>query len=403
MAPHLLAGCARADITPEPGSLMACFPRGSNREPRRAEGAHDPLQAKAVVFSDGHSTVAICSCDLAIIREIDVRRIRELVGRSIPELGGTNLIVAASHTHSSPETAYLFGNTPDDPWVLEMDRDIAEAVIRAHGSRQPVTAKLGKAEAHLSHNRRVIGADGRANMVREYRDGETTGPYDPELILLRLDSTSGPAIAILYNYTAHALTVGPGNLLYTADYPGLVSEALETEFPGTTALFLNGAAGNTHPRKCMRPDFVALEEIGEQLGKQTLAAAQACQTVDDCSLRLASDTMTFVNRVDSSKTVTIELSCLAIGPVLLAFVPGEVFVELQLAFKRQLAPRTALLVGYANGWDGYIPTRDAYESGGYGVDLCTTDPAEYSRTALPPGAGEAILERLLMLGHAAVR
>jgi hypothetical protein len=49
----LQAGTATIDITPPPGSLMACFPRAPNREPRRAKGAHDPLQAKVLVLRDG--------------------------------------------------------------------------------------------------------------------------------------------------------------------------------------------------------------------------------------------------------------------------------------------------------------------------------------------------------------
>lgn len=71
------------DITPEAGSLMACFPQGPEHKSRRSKGIHDPLKAKAVVLSDKQETICLCSCDLTMIQRIDVERIRKLVSRQI--------------------------------------------------------------------------------------------------------------------------------------------------------------------------------------------------------------------------------------------------------------------------------------------------------------------------------
>ena len=190
--------------------------------------------------------------------------------------------------------------------------------------------------------------------------------------------------------------------LYTADYPGRAGAEIEAAFPGCAALFLNGAAGNIHPRKCMRADFTAMEMIGQALGRAVVDLADAAVELADPRLRWCSDVLTFENRVDPALQVDVELSCLALGPVVLGFVPGEVFVEFQLEFRRNAAPAHGIFVGYANGWPGYIPTLAAYPEGGYGVDLCTTDPPEYSRTSLPPGAGETILERLVEMAQRVV-
>ena len=64
-----------------------------------------------------------------------------------------------------------------------------------------------------------------------------------------------------------------------------------------------------------------------------------------------------------------------------------------------LAPRPAFLIGYANGWPGYIPTEATYEEGGYSVDVFGSDPPALSRTALPRGAGEHILENLIDMAN----
>ena len=80
----LTLGVATADITPPPGAMMACFPRGG--KPRRARGADDRLQAKALVLADDAQAVAICACDLTALRDVDVARIRKAVAARAPHL-----------------------------------------------------------------------------------------------------------------------------------------------------------------------------------------------------------------------------------------------------------------------------------------------------------------------------
>src|SRR5262245_11277136 len=99
------AGAASRDITPRPGSLMAAFPTLPGRIPRRATGAHDPCLATALVLGDGQRTVAVCSIDVALINACDVAFIRQLVAARVPRLAADQVVIAATHTHSSPETS----------------------------------------------------------------------------------------------------------------------------------------------------------------------------------------------------------------------------------------------------------------------------------------------------------
>ncbi len=62
-----------------------------------------------------------------------------------------------------------------------------------------------------------------------------------------------------------------------------------------------------------------------------------------------------------------------------------------------------MIVGYANGYAGYIPPEEAFRWGGYGVDFYPGDPPEYGRTALPKGAGERIFGELLALARTELR
>jgi hypothetical protein len=66
-------------------------------------------------------------------------------------------------------------------------------------------------------------------------------------------------------------------------------------------------------------------------------------------------------------------------------IPGEPFVELGLALKRSPHYPHTFVVGYCNDLIGYIPTRAAYDEGGYEVDTAR----------IAAGAGEEIVEAAL--------
>jgi hypothetical protein len=397
----LRIGTAEAEFTPPAGSLMGCFPHRPEIRARRAEGAHDPLRARAIVMSDGAGAIAFCSCDVTLFQAPDVRRIRAEVALRVPALAGPRTILAATHTHSSYETTYLVGNTPGDPRIAQMDGRIADTIVRAHGALRPAKLAIGRAHAELSHNRRVRGADGRMRMVFDYDPEVTTGPADPDVPVLRFTDPDGAVLSVVYNFAAHALTVGPTSCLYTADFPGVTSELIESVHPEAMALFLNGAAGNQHPRKSMKEGFEATKKVGDALAEKVLAAVESAAPAAEPRLGVATDVISLPHRLDPERRVEVEISVVRLGPVVAAIVPGEPFVEFQLRFKEAVSPEVGLMVGYANGFAGYIPTEAAFDEGGYGVDAYGGDPHEFGRTVLPRGAGEAILDRLSALAEEA--
>lgn len=81
-----------------------------------------------------------------------------------------------------------------------------------------------------------------------------------------------------------------------------------------------------------------------------------------------------------------ELQAIAVGDVILAAVPGELFTELGLEIKRRSWSKRVVIVTLANGSIGYIPTKEAYEEGGY-----------ETKSPLKPGVGELIVDRMVTL------
>lgn len=81
-----------------------------------------------------------------------------------------------------------------------------------------------------------------------------------------------------------------------------------------------------------------------------------------------------------------EVQALAIGENLAVVgLPGEIFAELGLAVRQRSPFRHTLVLGLANEAIGYVPTRRAFDEGGY-------EPAS---SRLQPGGGERLVDEAL--------
>ena len=63
----------------------------------------------------------------------------------------------------------------------------------------------------------------------------------------------------------------------------------------------------------------------------------------------------------------IDLTCLHIGPAYILHMPGELFVEYQLAAQQMRPESPVMMAAYGDYGPGYIGTAIAYTQGGYEV------------------------------------
>jgi hypothetical protein len=61
----------------------------------------------------------------------------------------------------------------------------------------------------------------------------------------------------------------------------------------------------------------------------------------------------------------IDVTCLRIGPAYVLNMPGELFVEYQLAAQKMRPDSPVLMAAYGDYGPGYIGTAIAYTQGGY--------------------------------------
>ena len=142
-------------------------------------------------------------------------------------------MVSATHTHSAPAAMGCLGTRQDKDYAAWLPGKIAEGIVAATKKLQP--AKIGWASIddwEHTHNRRWIrkpdrkivdpfgNATGLANMHPGYLSADVigpSGPVDPGLSVLSVQTLEGQPLAVLANYSQHYFGSPP----VSSDYYGL--------------------------------------------------------------------------------------------------------------------------------------------------------------------------------------
>jgi len=232
------------------------------------------------------------------------------------------------------------------------------------------------------------------------------------------------------NYACHPVILGPDNLEYSADWPGVMTRTVEQGLAESGAkpvcFFLQGGDGDINPYYAVTPlkeDAVGRRDwSGERAGEEAARVAQAIRTEapsepsldyaeDVLSVPLRWDAEGFRQGLDASfgpeishkyfphidKDVRLPVTTVLVDrQIALMTMPGEPFVDFQKNWRDRCPVSTALFLAYTNGYYGYFPTIRASTLGGYGADTVTT--------WVEPGAGErmvddAVVRTYKMLGR----
>ena len=428
----LSAGFSKVCISPPIGAPLAGF--AARQEVSR--GIHDDLFACALVLSTGGDTVAFVSVDVLALPNDFVRGVRAAI-RNATGIRPECVMVASTHTHAGPVTIRTFFNpdgSVDQDYMERLADGITRAVANASENRFPARVGVGV---------------GYVEGVGVNRRSPDRLPVDREVGIIKVEDAEGRVRAVFINYACHPTVLGPDNLLVTRDFPGFaVSEVEETLGPGSFAMFVNGTQGNISMGHSSELSAIGIitpgrtferaAEMGHLLAAATLSALPDIETTDAPVLGAASVTVGLpakqypspeeteralreaeerlaglgsggdseqLNRAKSEHLyasienfyagevrglsdglLPVELQGIRVGGAVFLAVPAEVFVEVGMRLK-QLAPQRTFIVGIANGYIGYLPTREAHEVGGY----------EVVSSKCRPEAADVLLERAVEL------
>jgi neutral ceramidase len=390
---------SRVDITPPPGLDMWGF--AARKGP--ATGTLDPLYARVLVLAAGDKRVAIVTLDLG--RSFGPASLQRLASAVRKSSNIDFLLVAASHTHSGPIVSddydYAGGHPP--AWEDSALTHIGEAIDTASKNLVPVRLAMGYGTTYVGYNRLHTKLDRSSEFFARDPTQIVSSPADPTVGVLRIDREDGQPLAILVNYACHAVVLGAENERYSADWPSAMAKTVEDAFPShPVTFFLQGGAGDIDPYYANTPnqqDPIRWRDwTGDRVGGEAVRVAKRIETKDepDGSLDFADDTMTVKTRWDITKfddafhrvfnshqfpyydphlkpETTLRTTTLLINKRM-AFMSmsGEPFVDLQIDWRNRCPVHDSFFVGYANGYNGYIPTIDGAVHGGYGGASSTT-------------------------------
>ena len=422
----LRVGVFRVDVSPPIGSPVAYAP---------ARKIEDPLSARGIVLVGAGAPIVLCAVDSIGIGNEAYDQWRE----GLATAAGTTpdrVAVHVLHQHDGPRHDFtveailqghgLGGKWFDVGYMRDTIRRTSAAVGEATKSAKPVTKiEVGMAKIEkVASNRRILGPDGKVAIVRysatkkQEAIDAPEGVIDPFVRLVSFWNEDRP-IACLTYYACHPQSYyGKGDV--TAEFIGLARAKREKELD-VPCIHFNGAGGNVAAGKYndgspeMRPiltDRVAAGMKAAWEARRPIEVKPADVEWRECLVHLVAgahldadkaksvlddpnaDAAYRFNRFNAAGQLAflkrskkdgypVTLTCLKLGSIYLVHMPGELFVEYQLAAQAMRPKDFVCMAGYGDYSPFYIGTALAYEQGGY-----ETEPRS---THVGPGAEQVLL------------
>ena len=174
---------------------------------RAANGVHDDIWARAILWENGAVCVALVSLDAIGLFHDDVITIRNMVAKAIPEID--HVIITATHCHEVPDLmgmwgARMFKSGVNREYLQYVQEQTVKALSHALNNRQPALLKIAKIDSV------------EKDLVHDSRPPQV---FDDGIRMMKVEhSITGEHLGILLNYGCHPETLGSNNLLVTADY-----------------------------------------------------------------------------------------------------------------------------------------------------------------------------------------
>ncbi|MCX5769969.1 MAG: neutral/alkaline non-lysosomal ceramidase N-terminal domain-containing protein [Candidatus Hydrogenedentes bacterium] len=386
-APALLVGASSASVNPPVGSFLGGYDLN-----RTSTGVHDDLCAKAVVVSDGVTSVALVVVDSFSIPYDVTQAIRSAAAGLIKNstLPPRQVIVQSTHSHAAPDTIGIYGpnettcgRSPE--YMKQLVETAAQQVAKAAENMKPAGAAFSQTQC----------AGWAVN------DSEPD-KLDNSVTVLQFLDKEGKSIATLTNFACHPTVLDGDNTLTSADWVASFYKSMSAKLPGEH-LFLQGAIGCWMQPNTPERTFELAQKYGEDLASKTLAALQHETSLSDTRVRFASRVFNMPIANDNFKAMSLaglvprnfaesvetEAAWFAIGPAQFATHLGETAPVFAAQTRELMDTEPKFILGLGLDHLGYICPPD------YFVNTDKYPFAKYLVSMSPsPQAGPVMMEAL---------
>ena len=414
------AGAVVVDVSPRDFPVLV----NGGMTSRSATQVVDPINARALVLSDGQVQLAIVVVDSCMLARPVLDQAKRLASQrtGIP---ADRMLISATHTHTAPSSLGCLGTRADPRYTPYLVQKLAEAITAAQVRLQPAqvgwnnqnAAEFTALRRWVRRPDRVVedpfgNPTVRANMHsgRNWDDvtGES-GPEDPDLNIISIQARDGRPLAILANFSMHYFG---GVKALSADYFGIFCNRLkekiapDTDFVG---IMSHGCSGDIWRRDYTvtnwsknppkEPDW-KVDEYADLLSDRALVDYRKIAHSSDVDLAMAETRMTLDYRTPDKQLLEwsqgvigkmgdrepktreevyameqiilherqqteICLQALRIGDIAITTTPNETYAITALKLKAMSPLQKTMVIELANGGDGYIPPPEQHVIGGY--------------------------------------
>ena len=417
---ELRGGAAVVDVTPLKLPVLV----NGGMVSRSVDSVKTRINARALVLDDGQLRLAIVVVDTCMMPRPLLDDAKKLAAQRT-KIAPEHMLIAATHSHTAPSSMACLGTNADPAYVPYLREKLAEVIAAAEANLQP--ARVGWAvgnAAPLTALRRWIRRPDRvdddpfgnptvrANMHagRVWDDvvGES-GPEDPDLSLMAVQTADGRPLAVLANFSMHYF----GDQALSADYFGLFCEGMQTRLgadgksdrPPMVAMMSHGCSGDIWRRDYTKPasskdkDYTiseysnALLDVALEAYKRVEYQADADLAMDEARLKLRyrvpdKQRLEWSQRIvrdmgdrlpktreeiyareqlilHERQSTEVVVQALRIGRIGIATTPTETYALTGLKIKHQSPLKQTMVLDLTNGGDGYIPPPEQHLFGGY--------------------------------------
>ena len=408
----LKAGFARVDITPPFGNDLSGY-----YERRLADGTLDPLYLNAVALTVGEETVLLMAADYIGIKLDHSVKIRELIHErtGVPT---DHILIAALHQHTSPCLADPNTRSTalrDKVFIDVLYRRFADAAVMALDDRSETEMSVGARDVAepIAFVRRYFTKEAGVvtNPSSKFTLTGRCAEADNTMRLVRFARKDKNDIAIL-NFSTHPDVIG--GTKWSADWPGFARRFVEQDIAGTSCLFFTGCQGDSNHNDYFKPREERLRggryDHSKYMGRMVADAAVA---VWNEMTPAAEDSIFAENRIIYNRTNTegiekydecvrwvkeykegkhpegtftmadrafcyrvaalreqpvfrpVPITVVSVGGVVFVGFGGEAFTSYGKIMRDLCPEKFVVSVVCANGYEGYLPTAEAFGQGGY--------------------------------------